>query len=770
MKFQCPCGAKFAFDLTPEMVENPVKFVCPTCGLDHSEFINGLIRREFNAPEPAYQRPVSEPAPPPPPPAAPGAPRLRISHAEKPAEAPAPAVPVSKFCQRHRNELIKDKCFVCGTPICSRCMESFGYLCSPLCRNKADLQGLDVPVYAGQKFEKDRQFWAKSGKIFTSCLAVIFLLFATWAWYTFYGSWPHPYLAVRFEDDDRAYAGKSVIVDKNQLVFLHGGTLARYDLKSKKAVWSDEIITKADIEAAVKAEEEADQKANDGGGGYTHRQTHDTILQEMKISMQHDLQLHVSGQNVWVEKGDKLTQYDWATGAAGHSVQLPELGGELIETGGELQSVGAESVTHVSLADGSTRIESFTGKPARGAGRDAGGSSLASDNGQALDPAKIANEAANMKLQGRIALPALIANAQHEKQLEAAMRETDPQKRAALQDLMSSDQSSELVAGDTGFMLFSKKLLEEKMVEHEAMKAPPKTSALEDNPSVANTGAIVNEQLNEMRRNSGDDKTVEDLSRYQVTVHLPDGSAPDFSAEVTGPPQLLVLKTVNVIAAGKGLIVLDKSNKKLWSADLTYAVDAGGEKMFPGEKPRYGDGPCVEHGDSLYVFDQAVLTAFDLSSGNARWRVPSVGVVGLFFDDKDNIYVNTTSGNPDDIKYAKQIDVTKQTDDILMKLAPKDGKTLWSIKPGGFISYLQGKYIYLVESFDPNPDDEDQGDNNIIGMMKPASLRITRINPRNGHVMWDTHQDRCPVDIHFDNNTIELVFKREVQVLKFLSF
>jgi outer membrane protein assembly factor BamB len=271
-----------------------------------------------------------------------------------------------------------------------------------------------------------------------------------------------------------------------------------------------------------------------------------------------------------------------------------------------------------------------------------------------------------------------------------------------------------------------------------------------------------------MRRNSGQDKVTEDQSRYQVGVHLPDGSAPDFSAEVTGPPQLFILKTVNVIAAGKSLIVLDKSNKKLWQADLTYAVPEGGG-MFPGEKPRYGDGPCVEHGDTLYVFDQAVLSAFDLSSGNARWRVPSVGVVGLFFDDAGNVYVNTTSGNPDDVKYSRQIDITKQTDDVLMKLDPKDGKTLWKIQPGGFISYLQGKFIYLVESYDPNPMDADQNDM-ISSLMKPAFLHITRINPSNGHVMWDTHQDRCPVDIHFDGNIIELVFKREVQVLKFLTF
>ena len=63
MKLQCACGAKYAFDATPEMLQNPVKFVCPTCGLDSSEFINELIRKEFGAPEPAYTQPTSTPPP-----------------------------------------------------------------------------------------------------------------------------------------------------------------------------------------------------------------------------------------------------------------------------------------------------------------------------------------------------------------------------------------------------------------------------------------------------------------------------------------------------------------------------------------------------------------------------------------------------------------------------------------------------------------------------------------------------------------------------------
>jgi outer membrane protein assembly factor BamB len=178
----------------------------------------------------------------------------------------------------------------------------------------------------------------------------------------------------------------------------------------------------------------------------------------------------------------------------------------------------------------------------------------------------------------------------------------------------------------------------------------------------------------------------------------------------------------------------------------------------------------VEHGDTLYVFDQAVLTAFELNSGNARWRLPSVGVVGLFFDDKDNVYVNTTSGNPDDIKYSRQIDVSRTTDAVLFKVDPKTGKTLWSIKPGGFISYLSGKFIYTVQSYDPNPADEEVMNDMIAAMQKPPYLRIARIRPADGRILWEHYQDRCPIDVRFNDNSIELIFKREVQMLRYLTF
>jgi hypothetical protein len=54
-------------------------------------------------------------------------------------------------------------------------------------------------------------------------------------------------------------------------------------------------------------------------------------------------------------------------------------------------------------------------------------------------------------------------------------------------------------------------------------------------------------------------------------------------------------------------------------------------------------------------------------------------------------------------------------------------------------------------------------------LKKPAFVRIHRINPSNGHLMWEHFQPRGPLDVQIDGNSIEIVFKKEVQVLRFLS-
>ena len=57
MKIQCSCGAKYALDISPEMAQTPVRFVCPACGVDASDFVNNLVRQELGLSEPAVAPP-----------------------------------------------------------------------------------------------------------------------------------------------------------------------------------------------------------------------------------------------------------------------------------------------------------------------------------------------------------------------------------------------------------------------------------------------------------------------------------------------------------------------------------------------------------------------------------------------------------------------------------------------------------------------------------------------------------------------------------------
>jgi hypothetical protein len=801
MKLQCTCGAKYAFDTTPEMVQNPVKFVCPKCGQDSSAFVNELIRRQYGAPAPVTAFPP-EPTPPPALAAspAPAEGRLKLAREDMP-EAPAqPVAPVSKYCSRHRSELTTEKCVLCHKPICPKCLVEFGYFCSPLCKGKAEAQHINVPVYANQKFEAERRFWRKTGWIFGTSAAAIVIFFGAWTWYAWYGSVPHAYFSVRFEDD-RAHSGRSQLVGKDQIVFLHGGLLARYDLKTKKQIWSQQLVTPEQVAAEVKREddESARERARENAnsdGDYGRVITPDEHAKMVRDELEAGLALRVSGQNVWIGKSVEstnaagevssdyqLTRYDWDSGRIVQQATIPATDGDFVQRGDELllydqPDPGTESITHVSLADGAIHEEQITTSgytnlviPGGGAGPtgDRGGG-LFAQGARPLDPNKVTAQAQNLNLPARIALPALLANQSHEQQLEAALRGDSPRRRAAVVSDQKPGESFQLVPIENGYLQMTTRLLEEKSVTRSAMKAPPKKSVLNDpGLNASQTADVANEMLNEGQRNSGGGDVTEDVSRYQVSLRRTSSTSVDWTGEVVGPPQIFSLKTVNVLTANKTVIVFDKTNKKLWEATLTYDVPAGYSDPA-GATPEFGQIPCAEYGNTLYVCDQAVLSAFDLATGNARWRLPSVGIVGLFFDDQGMVYVNTTSGSLDDIKYSRQIDIAKSTDDILLKVEPQTGKTLWSIKPGGFISYVSGKFIYAIQSNDPNPDDEDQSSNPMADLQKPAYMRIIRISPKDGHTLWDFEEDRCPIDTQFTNNSIQLVFKREVQVLRYLSF
>jgi outer membrane protein assembly factor BamB len=831
MKIQCACGTKYAFDVTPEMAERPVRFVCQNCGLDSSDFVNELIRQELGlaapvgtpppvAPvsgEPPPDAPVSE-APPPPPPISAAPPRVHVRYAAEPAgqtEEAATGSEAPPLCLKHNGEPCTARCVVCQKPICPKCMELFGYVCSPLCKARAQAQKIKVPVYAAQKTVVEAQFWRKVNRIGGAIAVVVAGLLGFWFWYAWFGSVPHPVFSVRFAE--KAYSGQSRLCGKNQIVFLHGGTLARYDISSKQKIWSRQLIDPQQVKDSIIKEEQAEQEARARAHGETPSKVppvpDEKELQLAEQWAEAELQLQIAGSNVWVSTSDKLTHYDWDTGKVLQELPFERGYGEWTVQGDELLATGDSEtgqplITHINLANGEVRTEEIgqSGTSAVAVARHAPGAMLmasanggaggspgaglpltpGADAGRPMDPNKVAEQVQHLPLPARIALPALLANTMHQ---EAIMKEANDEpdkpsrRRQQLSALASQLAGNPQPTGDFtlipskyGYVQFAVRILETNFVSREAMKAPPKKSVLDSGDlNATKTADVVNEFLNERQSGSGAGTVTEDESRYQVTIRRPESTeAADWTGEVIGPPALFPLKTVNVLTAGKTLIVLDKTNTKLWQATLAYSVAAGADTFggvgaFGGENTQLGEGPCVERGDTFYVFDQAVLTAFDLKTGNVHWRLPSVGTVGLFFDDQGMLYVNSTTASPENIKYSRQIDVSQKIDTAFLKVDPKTGKILWRINPGGFISYFSGKYIFAYYSYDPG--EEEDGIYALTGITpNPPFLKIRRFSPSDGRVLWDYQQHRAPLDVQFHGNVINLVFKKEVQVLKFVSF
>ena len=796
MKVQCSCGAKYEFDIAPAMTTNPVRFVCPACGADASEFVDSLVRRELGqtgspsgVPQPVVLSgaPAITPNAPSPIPALTvrvNAPPASVTHA-MPAIAAGP-----QFCAKHPGELAAEKCCVCSKPICPKCMALFGYVCSPLCRARAESHGINVPVFAGQKAVVERRFWRKVGWMATALGVLVVALVGFWTWFTWVGAVPKAVFSVRFPES--AYSGQSFICGKDQIVFLHGGTLARHDLKLKKEIWSRELLDHTQIAARAadwrkQLQDVAARTEDDDTGRGMKVPSLEKLTHSLERNEAAALELFARGTSIWVAAAGKLVRYEWDTGTPVKEVPFRAGISRVVSQGDDLLLVETDSgkplITRVNLttcavqrddaADASTDGSSPTNSGPGVALRAARESELAGlptgmpgrDAGKALDPAKVAAQAQHLSYPQRLALPATLAvNLNQERTL--AELSNQPDRPAAPKPARAAPaESTSLVPSRDGFVQFSVRLLESRIVERSAMKAPPKKSAL-DNLTVGNTQDAANEVLNEMQRSRGGDKILEDESRYAVTLRRP-GDAEGWTGEVVGPPALYPLQTVNVLAAGKMILVFDKSNKKLWQSSLSFNVRGGPGALDPDNAP-YGQGPCVERGGTLYLFDEGVLTAFDLPTGDARWRLPSVGIAGLFFADGDTLYVNTTTASPESLKYSRQIDISQKVGSAVLKVDSRDGKVLWSVQPGGLLTYVSGKFLYTVASRMPEEADED--DPSRDENAPPPYLRIRRISPKDGHMLWEHYQARAPVDIQFDKNTIRLVFRKEVQVLRFLAF
>jgi len=659
-----------------------------------------------------------------------------------------------------------------------------GYVCSAYCKGQAEQAGIEIPIYELQKSLIEAKSWRKVRQIAYSAILLVAVLASVWAWYELVGSKPRVVLAVKLPAV--AHEGQCKFVGPDQALLLHGGRLARYDVKARKEVWSASLIDRRQIEAdAAKWQEELKQEDTRakkdapefGDGREAKIPALDELARELAESGGAEFKLHVRGEDLWVSSPNRIVRYDWQTGKPTREVPIKGEAVRIMDGESSLLVIstsasGRQILTRVNAASGETQTVEITAESAGGSAHPA------SPRAAGVRTTNSATAAANATRPG-----GLTAKAADQAKLEAKaaqsaairVRGTSIAPAPAEQAGESARATggldvsrTEWVAAGEEAVEVSIKLLESKIELRQAMKAPPQRSALEGTVNAAATAEVANEILNEMKRNDEEDVEREDVSRYQVTLkRWLAKDAPDWTGEVIGPPAFFALKTVGVLVAGKSVQVFDPANKKLWESKLNYPIAKG---LGPAGDPLEDEGgpdaaPCVERNDALYIFDQGILTAFDLRTGQARWRLPSVGISKLLFDEQGMMYVNTTSDSQEAIKYSQQIDVSKKVRLVILKVDPRSGRILWKTSNRGWVSGIAGKFIYATESH-PGEDPGLPG----MGRGIPAHVRIYRLDLADGTDLWEHYDHRFPLALDFQKKTIQILFKQEMQVLKFIAF
>jgi outer membrane protein assembly factor BamB len=327
--------------------------------------------------------------------------------------------------------------------------------------------------------------------------------------------------------------------------------------------------------------------------------------------------------------------------------------------------------------------------------------------------------------------------------------------------------SSEFISAGQNLVELRVKLLEPKINWVKSIK-PRGPSLITDKLSASTSTAGVEEEVfNDIKRDQTGGVKGIDESRYEIRLRRWLGDKPvEWKGEVTGLPAFFALQTVDLLTAGKNLKVFDKENNKLFETQLSYPIR---DEFVTNHTAHLV--PAAERAGVLYFFDQGVLTAMTLPAGEVQWRLTSIGISHVQFDDDGMLYVDTTAASPDDIQYSDQIKI-ESTPPVILKVDPHSGKILWQVQKLGQRCFPTGKFVYTVSA--------NQGGVALaVGLAEavnaprpdaPVYFHIHLLEPATGKELWDFYREEAPEEEGFQQNWFILRFGNEVQAWKFLAF
>ena len=289
------------------------------------------------------------------------------------------------------------------------------------------------------------------------------------------------------------------------------------------------------------------------------------------------------------------------------------------------------------------------------------------------------------------------------------------------------------------------------------------------------------EQLN--RRDAAEEpaETYEDRSVYEVELRRVHGGPSTWQGQINGHPSYFPLPTVDVVAGGSSFKVIDKSGKLKWESPLSYPLSREGidsSQFYNATFHPFGNGrnfdeqdglryhfPFVERGDRLYAYDRGVLAAFDLNTGEVKWRVTSVGIRKIIFDQQGALYACSTLDGPQTIMKPNP---NRQDDPVqaIVKIETATGRVLWQAPHRGTDLFVSGKFLYSqwvgVNLMDKAAA---MGGNSAV----IASCAIARIDPGSGDILWQRDYKGDPDTINIRGNQLLIQYPRWIEMVKFFS-
>jgi len=654
--------------------------------------------------------------------------RLHVSapaaaHQRAGTETGEAGAPAGEMCPRHPRNPATEHCVVCQKPICPECMQSFGFLCSINCRYRAEQENIRVPVYKLQREVADRGTMRKAMAGAAVMGLLLCALAGAWFWYVFSGSKPRPFYTLKVP---QGAATSAQFLGPDQILLIRKTEVSLHNIKTKKDLWSTPLEDPKPVAATPTSSAGAKKPAADADDD------EDTGYFGREFAMA--TEPFFSGGDVWICLAHRAVCVDLKTGTLKHTVPFS---GRL-----ETFAPGDPTLLIVSATTPGkkivTQITAATGEAKR--------SEIATP---------VVERVALSKDPPSNVLPTAALLMKYEMEGEEKHRPS------------VYKSSSEFFPAGQNLLEMQVKLVAVKISSVQTMKKPGRSNLGSETTASTSARAVLEELSNEMKRSRDGGVRSVDESRYAVTLRRPtEPDIPDWKGEVISLPVLFPQKTVDVLTAGKMLYLFDKQNKKIAESQLQYSV----ADRFTAEEGWVGSPPCIEQENRLFVFDKGVLTAFDLPAAIVRWRLPSVGIKRVQFDDKGMLYVTTTTAAPEDIQYSDQIKIMDAIQPIVLKVDPESGKTLWKTEQFGDNCFLTGKYLYMT--------DARRGGLDMLGAVEDGfgarsrsgtTFNIYRVDPANGKQLWSFNKQGTPSGIDFSNNRILLHYGDEIEIMKFIS-